>query len=375
MQIQKFNTIFRCFFIVILVIACFSASSFMVLESSEFFERFYQTADSKNFGFISALLNEVFLVIMAAVWVPAIQKGDRRKFHPANILIKGLVILLFINTVGGASLNTVQKKIDGIQEQKNRIEVLRILQSQIEDQQENISTFKGQQQRTNTVLATRKLDEVKEELKVLSANQQSAVSLWLDILFISLVRFTIQLANITAVWLASWLYRNIRVNSQVVVVSRIAGNNKKNTDKNNQSRLENSKFSETTKNVTSTTQTTTKKQTLLKKKPSFNVSVSKEQDVVEDSFSTDKANFSNLQPSPPLTDIHHLEPADKQRVILEIQKNLLDVYDIGILSQNLGISSVQLTKLQQGSGENFDFKQLQYFSNKIKKMKEQEQNL
>ena len=119
-----------------------------------------------------------------------------------------MVILLFFNTVGGASLNTVQKKLATIQEQKNRIEVLKILESQIGDQQENIDTFIGQEQRVNTVLATRKLNEIKEELKKLQTNQQSTFSLWVDILFISFVRFAIQLANVTSVWLASWLYRN-----------------------------------------------------------------------------------------------------------------------------------------------------------------------
>ena len=145
---------------------------------------------------------------MASVWVPAIQRGEIKKFHPANVLIKGLVVLLFINTVGGASLNTVQKKLTIIQEQKNRIEVLKILESQIKDQQKNINTFVGQEQRLNTVLSTRKLNEIKEEIKTLQRNQQSTFSLWVDILFISFVRFAIQLANITSVWLASWLYRN-----------------------------------------------------------------------------------------------------------------------------------------------------------------------
>ena len=73
----NYNLVFRIVFISILVCVCFVASSFMVLESSEFFERFY-TGNSKNFGFISAFLNEVFLVIMASVWVPAIQKGEKK---------------------------------------------------------------------------------------------------------------------------------------------------------------------------------------------------------------------------------------------------------------------------------------------------------
>ena len=49
----NYNLVFRIVFISILVCVCFVASSFMVLESSEFFERFY-TGNSKNFGFISA---------------------------------------------------------------------------------------------------------------------------------------------------------------------------------------------------------------------------------------------------------------------------------------------------------------------------------
>ena len=211
----NFQLIFRIIFISVLFCVCFIASSFMVLESSEFFERFYVGENTRNFGFISAFLNEVFLVIMAAVWVPAIQKGKQKIFHPANIFIKFLVIFLFINTVGGASLNTVQKKLDFIQEQENRIAVLKILQSQIEDQQSNIQTFKGQNQRVNTVLATRRLNQVKEELKGLQSEQQSTLSLWLDIILISLVRCTIQLANITSVWLASWLYRKILESSKI----------------------------------------------------------------------------------------------------------------------------------------------------------------
>ena len=114
----NYNLVFRVVFISILVCVCFVASSFMVLESSEFFERFYTEEGRKNFGFISALLNEVFLVIMASVWVPAIQRGEIKKFHPVLVLmscqgnwglssvLKGLVVLLFINKVGGASLNS-----------------------------------------------------------------------------------------------------------------------------------------------------------------------------------------------------------------------------------------------------------------------------
>lgn len=367
MQIQKLNVIFRFVFIAILVVVCFSASSFMVLESSEFFEQFYQEADSKNFGFISALLNEVFLVIMAAVWVPAIQTGAKRRFHPANILIKGLVILLFVNTVGGASLNTVQKKLDSIQEQSNRIQVLRVLQSQIEDQEENISTFKGQQQKVNTVLATRKLDEIKEEIKQLQASQQSAVSLWLDIFFISLVRFTIQLANITAVWLASWLYRTIPINTlffpssksqpvaKKVQRKKILPDFVKNTNLNSQ----NTSIQETSLAFKNTN-----------KKEKF-VPAHKPLVVEKDSIPNNITDVGDSQKNSFFLQDQKLVQENKEQVILEIQNNLSDLNDIGVLSQNLGIEPVQVVSLQQGSGEHFTFQQLQQFNAKIKKFKEQ----
>ena len=97
--------------------------------------KFFLLLDSRIFSFVASRFTIFsFVVIMASVWVPAIQRGERKKFHPANVLIKGLVVLLFINTVGGASLNTVQKKLTIIQEQKNRIEVLKILESPAKDQ-------------------------------------------------------------------------------------------------------------------------------------------------------------------------------------------------------------------------------------------------
>ena len=203
---RSFALISRIFFITTLCGVCFSASLFMILESAEFFSRFYPKNAEHNFGVWAAILNEVFLVIMSAIWLP---RSSQRKigFHPGNLLIKTIMIFLFINTVGGASLNVVQEKLIDIQEQKNRIAVLKVLQTQIKDEYTNLDTFIQQNQRTNTVLTSRKLTEVKEELKQLQLTQQATFAIWIDIILITLVRFSIQLANITSVWLAGWLYR------------------------------------------------------------------------------------------------------------------------------------------------------------------------
>ena len=356
MQTQKINITFRLIFIAILAIVCLCASSFMVLESSEFFERFYLAEDSKNFGFVSALLNEVFLVIMASVWVPAIRKGESKKFHPANILIKGLVILLFVNTVGGASLNTVQKKLTVIQEQKNRIEVLSILQSQIEDQQRNINTFRGQNQKTNTVLATRKLNEVKEELKKLQTSRQSSAALWLDILLITLVRFTIQLANITAVWLASWLYRTMPLAKQIPLLTKNLP-------------LEPQKRAKKNLNLTPIKNNSISSKKLYKKK-------------IQNSSTSNKFTVQKIVPQEPknLHTKHHKIEApvyleehtiDKAQLTSQLQDSLADLTNAEGVSRALAIPLGKLIKLKQGETTEFEITEMIKLKKKINLLKEQ----
>ncbi len=354
----NYNLVFRIIFISILVCVCLVASSFMVLESSEFFERFYTEADSKNFGFISAFLNEVFLVIMASVWVPAIQRGEKKKFHPANILIKGLVILLFINTVGGASLNTVQKKLATIQEQKNRIGILQILESQIEDQQENIDTFIGQEQRINTVLATRKLNEIKEELKKLQTSQQSTFSLWIDILFISFVRFAIQLANITSVWLASWLYRNPLSNP---LRDPLLHTYKPSVAP----KLSNKKiaFSKIEEDTTA-------------------ISQERENFLNQTNHANGNSGFTKKKPEPPLIqssnqqtiveNLNDISEETSESIVNKISEEIGEVPNTNLLNlaNHLGITLAQIKKLHNKDAADFKAEKLQNFLSKMKEMKE-----
>ncbi len=369
MQTQKINITFRLIFIAILAIVCLCASSFMVLESSEFFERFYLAEDSKNFGFVSALLNEVFLVIMASVWVPAIRKGESKKFHPANILIKGLVILLFVNTVGGASLNTVQKKLTVIQEQKNRIEVLSILQSQIEDQQRNINTFRGQNQKTNTVLATRKLNEVKEELKKLQTSRQSSATLWLDILLITLVRFTIQLANITAVWLASWLYRTMPLAKQMPLLTLPLVEVAKNLPLEPQKRAKKNLNLTPIKNNYTAKNNSISPKKLYKKK-------------IQNSSTNDKFTVQKIVPQEPknLHTKHHKIEApvyleehtiDKAQLTSQLQDSLADLTNAEGVSRALAIPLGKLIKLKQGETTEFEITEMIKLKKKINLLKEQ----
>ena len=94
----------RAGFILILISTAIGASIFMIVESAEFYARFYQGESGYSFGLSAAILNELFLVIMSAVWLPAVKWGEYRVFHPGNLLIKTLMVILFFNTVGGGDL-------------------------------------------------------------------------------------------------------------------------------------------------------------------------------------------------------------------------------------------------------------------------------
>ena len=179
----------------------------MVLESADFYRQFYDENSSVDFGLWAAVLNEVFLVIMSAVWLPAISKGTKKVFHPGNLLIKVIMLFLFINTVGGASLNVIQTNLTKLQEEENRVGALESLKQQLESDKEAIKAFVDQKQRTNTAIAAKNLREINNELRQLEMNKKSVIALWLDILMLFILRFTIQLANITTIWLASWLFR------------------------------------------------------------------------------------------------------------------------------------------------------------------------
>lgn len=195
-------------FISFLFLICISASLFMILESGTFFQRLYKDHDVFTYmGYWAAFLNEIFMAIMAGVWLPARSRKGKSKTHPLNFLFKGILIFLFITTVCGASLNTVTPLIEGLQKETNNERVIDVLQSQVDDHQKSLETFAQQNQRVNSAITVRNQVKTKEELKNLLSDRQSTFTLWVEIIAVVLIRFGVQLANLCCVWLCGWIYR------------------------------------------------------------------------------------------------------------------------------------------------------------------------
>ena len=199
---------FKWLFIFGLILVSILASVFMILESGSFYQRLYpKDYGFFQLGFLAATLNEVFMAIMAGVWLPGKKKNGKEKGHPVNFFFRLLLILLFITTVGGASFNLVEEKISLLQNNAVNHEVIDVLRSQVNDNQESLSTFVQQKQRLNSVLTVRQQQETKERLILALKKQEPKQTLWVEIIFVILLRFGVQLANLSSVWLAGWLFR------------------------------------------------------------------------------------------------------------------------------------------------------------------------
>jgi len=200
----------RYVFFIFVVLTAICASTFMVFECAQFYGSFYPGKNGFTLGFVAAFLNESFLAIMSAVWLPAKQFGRFRILHPGNLWIKLLMLFLFINTVGGASYHVINDKLNDVQNQSNIIKVLELREKQLSSAQKKLEIFIQQNQRVNTAIAAKELEKVQEEIAQLNAQKKSTLTLWSDIFLLSFLRFSIQLSNITAIALASMLYRQIR---------------------------------------------------------------------------------------------------------------------------------------------------------------------
>ncbi len=195
-------------FIILLLSISITASIFMIIESGSFFQGLYKADSSISFmGYWAAFLNEIFMGVMAAVWLPGKKDKQGEKIHPLNVLFKILLVFLFITTVCGSSLKTVFPLYGVVQQQENQKKVVQILQSQVKDNRQSLEAFVQQNQRVNAALSVRNQVKIKEELKNILINQKSIFGLWVEILIVLFIRFGVQLANLSCIWLAGWVYR------------------------------------------------------------------------------------------------------------------------------------------------------------------------
>lgn len=184
---------------VLLLTAVFSGSLFMVLESGEYYQKFYK---NEYQGYWAAFLVESFLAIAAMLYV------KNKKI--LNVIIKLVMIPLFLVMVCGASLKAISPLVNDLAIQENKSKLIALLQKEHQQSTTNLKYLKGQ--KINIAVEVRRQRQSTEELKnIFYSGSNFSWMIWLVIGFSTFLRFSVQIANLTFAYTLGefWRQRNI----------------------------------------------------------------------------------------------------------------------------------------------------------------------
>lgn len=175
----------------------FMTSIFMIMESGEYATiEFYKGNAYK--GYWSAALVEMFLTVFAAIYFV-------RRFW-INFAVKGLMILLFLVMISGASLKIVGPMLDELSIANNNDRLISFLLSESAQSKNSLNMLGGQ--RTNTALQAKFHRElVSTTVKELQKSNKGSTGLLTDIRFTVFLRVSVQLANLIMAYILGELWR------------------------------------------------------------------------------------------------------------------------------------------------------------------------
>jgi hypothetical protein len=183
----------------LLILAVFFASLFMILESGEYYQNFYE---NEYQGYWAAFLVESFLAIAAMLNV------QNKKM--LNFIIKLIMIPLFLVMVCGATLKIISPMVKELAIQENKIKLIALLNVENQQSINNLEYLKGQ--KINTAVEIKRQRQSTEELKNIFYNNNSfSWMIWIVIGFSTFLRFSVQIANLTFAYTLGelWRLRNI----------------------------------------------------------------------------------------------------------------------------------------------------------------------
>lgn len=174
-----------------------AASTFMILESGEYYSSFYHNNLFK--GYWSATLMELFLTTFTFLYF--------KKSPGLNFTIKLIIVILFVVMIGGASLKIISPLLTELKTTENNTKLIDFLIIENQQSKTNLLLLKGQ--RINTAIqAKHQRGMTKELISSLKKETKNINLIWTTIIFTTLLRFTIQLANLIMAHIVGKLYRD-----------------------------------------------------------------------------------------------------------------------------------------------------------------------
>ena len=184
---------------VLLLIAVISGSMFMILESGEYYQKFYK---NEYQGYWTAFLVESFLAIAAML--------NLKNKKLLNLIIKLVMVPLFLVMVCGASLKIISPLVKELAIQENKMKLIALLNVENQQSINNLEYLKGQKINT-AVEVKRQRQSIKELKEIFNKNDSFSWMIWIVIGFSIFLRFSVQIANLTFAYTLGELWRQRNV--------------------------------------------------------------------------------------------------------------------------------------------------------------------
>jgi hypothetical protein len=190
----------------ILASLCIGASTYMVLESSGYYQNLYRMVGlSSSIGIFTAILSEAFQLVL----VMALPDGKDSKGTRFLILI--IVLLIYLASVFAAGMNVAKPLITQWNQSFQKEKLYEVLQKEQQTLSGELELFRDQRQKVNSALTIRasreNFQEIKDHLKKETLINTSLIQIELIVLWG--LRILLQLANLFCGRLLAnnWKYR------------------------------------------------------------------------------------------------------------------------------------------------------------------------
>jgi hypothetical protein len=183
----------RYFISFTLAILCVAASTYMVMESSGYYQKLYGLVGLKeSMGIFTAILSEAFQLVL----VIALPNGKDSKGTRFLILI--IVLLIYLASVFAAGMNVAKPLITQWDQSFQKEKFYEVLQKEQQTLRGDLEIFREQRQKVNSVLTIRASRETFQEIKDHLKKETPINTFMIQVELIVLwgLRILIQLANL-----------------------------------------------------------------------------------------------------------------------------------------------------------------------------------
>jgi hypothetical protein len=190
---KRLENVKRHFVSFILASLCVAASTYMVMESSGYYQKLYGLVGlSTSMGIFTAILSEAFQLVLV-IALPSGQESRGTRF-----LLLTIVFFIYVFTVFASGINIAKPLVKQWSQSDQKEKLYGVLQEEQQTLRDELNLFKVQNQKVNSVLTIHASRENFQEIKNHLKKETPINTLLIQIELIVLwgLRILIQLANL-----------------------------------------------------------------------------------------------------------------------------------------------------------------------------------